>query len=318
MRASRLTFVRVARGSTPSTAVLRPGVNEVSPFLTAHAAGLQVRADEGSAANASFKEGADLQLMEDIRSGSDADFLAAADGLGKRLVDEMNKVPRPAPGLFVCTTLVSDTVPADRLAVVLKLEVVSEQGAVLELLDNGEETLTAVTDVLDRPGDLQKGLVFPDVRPASQAVVGDKAAQQEARYFLRGMGVTLQARETRSAAALVTAIDARAGRAIAERVLEELPAVSSGSTTVVLDALQRTVPGLSEEAASRVAEDLVKAERPVGQIDTAAPVTGKMRAGALTVTGPAGEIHRIRSERDPEGGWLVSFRSDLEPTVTWR
>ena len=318
MRATRLTFFRVARGAVPAIPWIRPGVVEVSAFLAAHVAGLRDRATEGSAAHALFANPADLQLMQDIRSGDESAFLAAAGILGTRLVAEMHHVGGALPGLLVCSTLVSDTDPTIAYAVVLKLQVVSEQGAVLQRLDTGEETLAPVTDVLDRPGELQKGLVFPDERPDSQAVVGDKAAQQEARYFLRAMGVTLEARDSASAGALVAAVAHRAGRVIAEQVVQALPSVQPAAPREVLATLGQTIPDLTEAAVADIAEALVTAERPVVRIDTSAHVTARLRAGALTLTGPADEVRRVTWESDPEGGWRIAFRSDQEPKVTWR
>lgn len=317
MRATRLTFVRVARQHTPATAVLRLGVDEVSPFLVAHTEQLQKRAGEGSAANASFMAAADAQLMCDIREGNDGAFLVAADALSARLAEEMNHVGNPASGLFVCTTLVSDADPAETYAVLLKLEVVSEQGAVLRRLETGEETLAAVTDVLDRPGDLQKGLVFPDARSGSDAVVGDKATQLEAKYFLRAMGVTLETHEPKTAAALVAAVASCAGPTVAERVVDALPALEPAPTQDVLTALRRVVPELTEEASADVERELAAAERPVVRVDTRAPLRGRLRAGALRLSGPAADMRRVVWDTSPEGGWLVSFPSDQEPEMTW-
>ena len=238
MKATRLSFVRVAKGGTPPPAILRPGVEEVSDFLCAHAEGLIKKATDGSAANATFHDSDRQQRIEDLRTGTDKAFLAAADVLAHELILQMNHVGNAAPGLLVCTTIEDGSTT---LAAVLKLEVVSNEGAVLRKLDSGEETLAAVTNVLDRPGDLQKGLVFPDERPHSDAVVGDKAAQQEARYFLRSAGVTLQARPSASATALVAAVGKRTSRAVAEEVADRLPSLSDGSPAEVLAVMSRDV-----------------------------------------------------------------------------
>lgn len=265
VKATRLSFVRVAKGATPTGATIRPGVNEVSAFLSAHAQGLIDKATNGSAANATFHDDDREHLMEDLRTGTDAEFLAAADLLARRLADEMSHVGSPAPGLLVCVTL-EDTNPSVLLAAVLKLEVVSDQGAVLRRLDSGEETLAAVTNVLDRPGDLQKGLVVPDVRVESSAVVGDKAAQQEARYFLRSMGITLEARLNSSAAALVVAVDKHVDRPTAQQVVTALPQVATGTPREVLllagevGVTDRMEAVMDSERCFRAGEDVVHAE----------------------------------------------------------
>lgn len=316
MRATRLSFVRVAKGAVPTAATIRPGVEEVSAFLSAHARGLIDKAAEGSAASAAFYDPEREQLIQNLRTGDDATFLETADLVALRLADEMNHVGNPAPGLLVCVTF-EDGSPTTTLAAVLKLEVVSDQGAVLRRLDSGEETLAAVTNVLDRPGDLQKGVVVPDSRPHSSAVVGDKAAQQEARYFLKSIGVTLEMRSNASASALVSAVDKFTDRPTAQRVIATLPDVPSGPPREVLETLRDRGVNLPAPALAAIAEELAKAERPVSRIDATAPVKGKIRAGGLTISGLARDIAAVTWERDPKGGWVTTIRSDTEPTVTW-
>jgi hypothetical protein len=311
-----MTFFRVARGGAAPSPVLRPGVEDVSAFLVAHGESLLKRAADGSTANASFGDTADEALLEAIRSGDDAMFLASAGVLGARLVEEMGKVGNAASGLLLCTT-VADGDGDGAYAVVLKLEVISEQGAVLKTLDDGEETLAAVKDVLDQPGKLQKGLVYPDDRPGSEAVVGDLSATQEARYFLKAARITLEARPASSAAALVQAVAREAGPAVAQRVAAALPDVAQDATPQVLAAVREAVPDLGEHAAAAVAAALAGGDRPVVRVDTQAPVKGRVKAGPLTVTGPADEIGAVTWEADPEGGWSVSFHSDEEPSRSW-
>lgn len=316
MKAIRLSFVRVSKGAAPTPATIRPGVNEVSAFLCAHAQGLMEKADDGSAANATFYDVAREQLIKDLQVGSDAKFLAAADVLATRLCDEMNHVGNPASGLLVCTTFEHGSA-ASRIAAVLKLEVVSDQGAVLRRLDSGEETLAAVTNVLDRPGDLQKGLVYPDSRPRSSAVVGDKAAQQEARYFLKSVGITLEARPNASAAALVAAVGKYTDRQTAQQVVEALPAVSEGSPREVLQEIRGQGVTIPDPAVAVIVDELTNADRPVPRVDVSAPVKGKVRAGGLTVSGSASDIAGVTWDSDPSGGWVTIIHSDTEPTVTW-
>ncbi len=317
MKATRLSFVRVAKGATPTQATIRPGVDEVSAFLCAHAQGLIEKAIDGSAANATFYEAGREQLIEDLRSGSDAEFLTAADLLAARLTDEMSHVGNPASGLLVCTTLEDGAPEASKFAAVLKLEVVSDQGAVLRRLDSGEETLAAVTNVLDRPGDLQKGLVFPDSRPPSNAVVGDKAAQQEARYFLRSVGITLEARPNASAAALVAAVGKYTNRGTAQQVITALPSASAGSPREVLQEIRGKGVSIPDAAVAAIADELANADRPVPRVDVTAAVKGKVRAGGLTITGSASDIEAVTWDSDPAGGWITTIRTDTEPTVTW-
>jgi hypothetical protein len=313
MHATRLTFFRVARGAVPAEPWLRPGVEEISDFLVDHVDDLQKRASEGTAANATFPEAADRQLIEDIRIGDDAAFLSAAKKIGGRLIEAMGPLGTAKPGLLLCATFESEEVPSAATAAVLKLEVVSEHGAILELLESGEETLAAVQRVLDKPGELQKGLVYPDTRSDSEAIVGDKAAQQEARYFLRAVAVTLEAHAASSARELVRAVAAKAGPGVARSVVRALPSIEPASPAEVLGALRASVPELTEDTADEVARTLATADRPVVRVDTKAPVRGVVQAGPLRITGPAADIGRVEWTANPEGGWVVTFTSDQEP-----
>lgn len=316
LHATRMTFFRVARNSGAPTPVLRPGVEDVSAFLVAHVESLLARAADGSTANASFALPDDAALLGSLRDGDDAAFLAAAGTIGMRLVEEMSKVGRAAPGLLLCTTVVDGEQGTARAAV-LKLEVVSEQGAVLKVLDDGEETLAAVTDVLDQPGRLQKGLVFEDDRPSSEAVLGDLSGSVEARYFLQALRVTLESRPTHTASALVQAVAKHAGENVARQVVDALPTVPEATTAEVVAGLREAVLDLDGEAAAAVTEELVAADRPVVRVDTQAGVRGKVKAGPLTITGPAEHIGRVTWQQDPSGGWTVTLHSDEEPRRSW-
>lgn len=323
MHATRMTFCRVAKGGTVTPPALDTGVANVSDFLVAHAASLRERAAEGSTANATFvpavtggPAGAE-QLMQDIRCGDDTAFLSAAGTLNVRLVDAMGKVGNAASGLLVCATVVDDASPPNRHAVILKLVVVSEQGAAIQKL-GGVESLAAVKDLLDQPGDLQKGLVYPDVRPGSRAVVGDKSGRQEAKYFLDAVGVVLEMHGSKTAGALVQAVTEQTGPQVAAQVVRVLPSIPAGTPDEVLGVLRLNVPELSEQGAATAAAALESDGRPVRQVDTAAPVKGTIKAGQITIAGPPYDIADITWTEDVSGGWTVTFHSDTEPTRSWR
>ena len=69
----------------------------------------------------------------------------------------------------------------------LKLDVHDEHAAAARLVGD-ELQLEAVQDLLDIPGELQKGAVYPDDRPHSEVIIVDKF-ERTALYFLRALEV---------------------------------------------------------------------------------------------------------------------------------
>jgi hypothetical protein len=185
VKATRFCLSVVRRGQPASRPTLGEDVAEVSDFLVSHVENLLEGAQSSLAPLTALVASDGNSHFDTLREGSDEEFLTAADSLTKTLVTEMGRVNKD--GVLVCATFRKQN--GDSLAAALKLQVVSDHGAVLEQLASGEMALSAVERVLDRPGELQKGLVYPDPRDGSTAVVGDKANQREARYFLVAMGV---------------------------------------------------------------------------------------------------------------------------------
>ncbi len=79
-------------------------------------------------------------MFRSLFSGQEAEFLAAAGTLTKRLIGVMDG--RTTPGLLVGLRAPDES---GLVAGVMKLPVAAEHGAVLESLDSGEVVLPAVT-----------------------------------------------------------------------------------------------------------------------------------------------------------------------------
>jgi hypothetical protein len=136
-------------------------------------------------------------------------------------------------GLLICVRVVDGK---KRSAAVLKLEVVTPNSAVLEKLDTGEEVLEAVTDVLDAPGELQKGALVDDPRPGSDVVVGDKLTK-DALYFPRAFGIRTEARARDGTAELVAAVSSRLP-SLTARIVEALPRVQETAPAEVVEKIR--------------------------------------------------------------------------------
>lgn len=302
-----MTYSRVNGEAPPAKATLRPVDDGVEAFLGEHVAKLLDLAAKDDTPKAGFHEQAMRDRFADLADGDDAAFLAAASALTTRVHERMDG--RATPGLLLCATLEHG---AGNVAAVMKLSVVAEQGAVLELLESGEEVLSAVTDVLERPGDLQKGVITPDGRAGSDAVLGDKLGAVSL-YFPEALGLRQEERGSQALGALLRTI-ASHNPAAAEAAAERMPEVTAQTVQGVLAQLGHHIPALTESMQAEVAASLREKPRPVVAIDPQRPVSGVITAGTLKITGPFSSVRGIEWSRDPDSGdWVITARVDAPP-----
>lgn len=310
VKATRFCLSVVRRGQAASRPTLGEGVEEVSDFLVSHVKNLLEGASSGLAPQTALLAGAGTSPFDDLAAGSDDEFLAAADSLTKALVTEMGRV-NSKEGVLVCATFEEpDGAPS---AAALKLQVVSDHGAVLEQLASGEMALSAVERVLDRPGELQKGLVYPDPRTDSDAVIGDKANQREARYFLVAMGVEAEEHSRRALGAVAETLLGAVSQSARSTLIRQLGAAEPGPLKRVVaaatDGLQVNRP------LDDVIEDLAGRERPIRQVNTRAPLKATIVAGTVKVDLRSLDFDQVTIEPVATGGWDITIHVDAEPVI---
>jgi hypothetical protein len=164
----------------PTYPELHPIDKGINDFLADHIRDLRHLTATRQTQPGRFVDAQAQALFRSLRYDKAPDFLATVDSLLKRLIDKMDQ--RTKAGLLICLRASEDS---NLIAGVLKLQVVAEHGAVLEKLDSGDEVLSAVTDLLDKPGDLQKGTLVMSTLPEGQLLTGDRLASQDAIYFPR-------------------------------------------------------------------------------------------------------------------------------------
>lgn len=307
-----LTYARVAPGATPSNAAERDHDAGLDAFLLDHVDKLRKYASGKSSCPATFVEADGETLFETLRTGSKDDFLDAAHKLTMRLIGVMDG--RTRHGLLVCLQLKDGNTMS---AAVLKLQVVQEHAAALEKIDEGEELLSAVMNVMDAPGQLQKGALVNDPRPDSDVLMGD-VASTEAQYFPRAFGISIEQRPDHGAVDTLEVIREIHGDAVQATARAAMPNLSSGTISEVLDALGQAVPALADVATRQVIQErLADRPRPVRSVDTSAPLTEVVRASGVTIKAPVTGEDRISWEQDTNlGGWLITVRVDEEPQRT--
>lgn len=305
MRVRYMTYARVARGAVPGPAVLRPGEG-LDDFLLDHFRAMLAIADNDSSPHASFIDPDARDLFVQLRTGSQDEFLNAAHALTLRLIGKMDG--RMQAGLLLCMRVERESAA---WAVALKLEVVTPNSAVLERLDTGEELLSAVTNVMDAPGQLQKGALVEDPREDSEVVVGDKLTK-DAFYFPEAFGIRTEQRARDAAVDLIAVLDERDPN-LGTAVAAALPKIPPGRREEVLDALGDEVPALTPELRRDVNAALETRPRPVRRIDTTVPIKRVIRAGNITIEGPEGVISAIDWEPRQDGGWRITIDVEDEP-----
>ncbi len=312
---SRMAYARVAAGATPNAPGLRDIDAGVNAFLADHIHDLQELTDSRRTQPGRFTDGSAQELFRSLLYSDEAGFLSATDTLTKRLIGAMDK--RTKAGLLICLRA---TDGPTAIAGVLKLQVVAEHGAVLEQLDSGEEVLSAVTKMLDKPGELQKGALVSSALAGTRVMTGDRLTH-DAAYFPRAFGLRIYSRPSEAVGQLLDVV-ARIAPDLAEPTAAALPSVSSGEAPSVLAALGQLVPELTHDVQTGVADALAHQAKPVGVIDTGRRSTMRIKIGDITVSGPTASMMRyarIQRPSDHEAPrWQVVVSGDEEPKASYR
>ena len=313
MNITYLTYARVAPDATPGPPRFRPKGDGVESFLGDHVDSLFAMANRPDAPPPGrFIDGIGdepRRFFRDLYTGSASDFLTAAYALTGRLIGKMNG--STAEGLLVC--LRADTEAEGRVAGVLKLEVVTPNGAVLRELDSGETVLAAVKDLLDSPGKLHKGALVTSRLPDGEVLCGDRLAQA-ARYFPEAFDIRVFCRPSAATKAFFDAVAELAGPLVAE-IAAAWPAVRPGSPREVLAELAQKVPGLTATLRADIAERLANAASPIALLDTQRTVKETYQAGAITISGPIDEMRRRVRTGGGDAGWQVIVDSPERPVT---
>jgi hypothetical protein len=307
VRISCLTFSAVGPGATPVPPIVREPDPDGAEFLCRHIDEIRANTRTRRTYPARFGEDDSAQgLFRALLLGTEPEFAAAADTLAKRLIAQMDA--RTKRGLLVCLHAEDG---ADVYGGALKLDVEDGNAGILHLLDNGQAELGTISDVLTRPSDLKKGALITSRLPPKQVMVVDRMTHAAA-YFPRAFGIQTVARPDAGASVLLMALD-YISPTLTGAVASALSKVASGERDEVLAALRPMLPAIPDEDWSAVRGELEDHAPPVAYIDTSRPVTVKLVAGGITISGPAPEMLRLVHVTDEAEGWRVRVDSQTEP-----
>lgn len=315
MEITHLSLAKVAHDATFAPAELRDVDDGIDAFLGAHITGLRAMTTRNGTSPGSFTDPEARRLFRNLYSGSDNDFLTAADTLTKRLISKMDA--RTASGLLVCLRAHD---AQEQYGGVLKLQVVAQHAAVLEELASGQVGLSAVRDLLDKPGDLQKGVLSTSWLAENRIMIGDQLGQ-DAAYFPKAFDIQVYARPAAAASELLAAIEVVSPELVMPTAAA-LPSVPSDTPETVLAALGHKVPELTPDIQADVADVLARQARPVARIDTGRVTRETITAGEIKISGPVSQMRQyVQVERADGMGseqWTITVTSLREPKRTYR
>lgn len=307
-----MTYARVAVGACPQSPELQPIEAGIKGFLCDHVDALLKKAQNREASPPGrFRENDARDLFRKLHTGTDPEFLSSAYSLAKRLIDGMNG--RTSEGLLVA--LRAETERDGRVAGLLKLQVVAPNGAILRKLESGELMLSAVQDMLEQPGALEKGALVASSLPDGEVFCADRLSAA-ARYFPEAFDIRVFAKPAAAVKIFFDAVHAIAGD-LAPQVAEIWPTLRPGPVRDLLAELGQKIPDLTPELLAEITEMLEAAPRPVGGLDTRRVVRETYEIGGITLTGPIDEMQRnVRISERSDGGWQLTVDSSEKPEST--
>ena len=306
MAISRVTYAYVEQAGKAPLCKMRTVSGDLEEYLEAHVNDVVRRRNDGRSPPSSFNSSDAKARLERLLNGSEQEFLESAQLLATRLQKEMDG--RTKRGFFVALVRTSE---GNAEAAVLKLDVNEEFAATIGTDDAGEPDLEAVKDLLDIPGDLQKGAVYPDSRDDSELTVADKLSETSL-YFLRALDV-----QQVSAAGAATKLLLQAVRDVdPERLLDVSKALETETRTTPKDFFDRNEGLIEPDKREEVLNRLEHVKRPVRFIDpTAHALVGAYRSDGLMIRGPMSVLREQITVVPRPGGWRIQIDVTEKPRL---
>lgn len=305
MAITLVAYAYVEPGGAAPTCRIRTVSREIHRYLDGHMDDLLGRAGRGSSAPAFFRgQDAESRFVH-LQLGANDEFLAAARTLTERLHTAMDN--RSKRGFLVAVRRSLDSQEAQ--AGVLKLDVHDEPAAAAR--QTGDELqLEAVRDLLDLPGDLQKGAVFPDPRAESEVVVGDRVMVETAQYFLRALEVQQIAAQSSATKSFIDVVASVATGKV-DAFAQELDSYDQPvSPQLVFDEHPDL---LTLEERDQVLGRLEGQPRPVRIVNPATrPPRVVVSADGITIRGGVEDMQKVQWVQQG-GGWQIRIDVSQEP-----
>jgi len=304
-----VSYTRVAAGTVGKPPRLHQLDGPTAEFLLEHVRSLIKKAtkDDGAPA-ARFADPDAHALFRHLYAGTPDQFLEATHRLAERLAEAMDG--RTSEGLLVA--LRTDSEDGEIVAGILKLQAAAEHGAILRQLDSGELQLAAITGMLERPGDLEKGALVAQSLKDGEVFCADRLSVK-ARYFPAALGFRRFAAAAPAAKAFFDTVQ-RIAPSLVPGIARAWPQVEPDHTREVLARLGEQVADFTPQLQEQVVEVLETYPEPVAWLDTRRKVKETYKVGGITLSGPIEEMRRLVSRsQTAEGPWLLVVDCADEP-----
>ena len=309
MRLKFVTYTRVAAGTACKPPQLQRLDESTAEFLLEHVRSLIKKATKDDVSLAArFADPDAHELFRHLYSGTAEQFLDATHRLAERLTAAMDR--RTTEGLLIALRTESDN--AEIVAGVLKLQAAAEHGAVLRQLESGELQLAAVTGMLERPGELEKGALVAQSLKDGEVFCADRLSVG-ARYFPAALGIRRFAAAAPAAKAFFDTVQ-KLAPALVPSIARTWPSIGPDHTREVLARLGEQIPELTPTLQGEIVEVLETYPEPVAWLDTRRKVKETYKIGGITLSGPIEEMRmQVSRAQTDEGPWRLVLDCADEP-----
>jgi hypothetical protein len=306
-----LTFVKRKETLVHASSWARLNRDDVD-FLSRHVSMLREAAGAEDQLITRFPPGSGIPaLLGRLLAAEEKEFTDLSAALATRLQASMDQSTTPSPGVLAIIASGPDGA-TPQWASVLKLDAISE-AASFEF-DRGQVTLNVLRDLLPAPGQLQKGISWPDPRrTASDAIVIDRN-HSLGQYFFNAYELQVSPPPSVSERALGEAIVQGVGRDERAEAMR-FAASLSGRADEVAAEVKRRYPSVQIDRG-----DLGSGGALGGYIrprKVAAHLT-RFRGDGIVVTVPHERLDRISGPEQAAGGWqmTITFASQPEEEIS--
>jgi hypothetical protein len=194
------------RGRNVVPPTISPLATDEEDFLQRHVDELRSEAAKEQSPRGRFRQGSTLlQALGSVLDGSDTILETVATGLVESLAKEMLGVPNALDCVVALVTDRPTSGSGPEHVSLLKLDAEIEAAQLQQA--QGGIRLRVFRDLLPRPGELQKGLSWPDPRaPESTIIIKDRNPGRTALYFQNAFGIDASPAAVESERAFVNAL----------------------------------------------------------------------------------------------------------------
>lgn len=300
-----LIFVKRKSPLTVATALAELEADDID-FLGRHVEELRKAAGAQDALLSRFQHGSGIDaVLKSLLDADDAKFVDVSADFARQLQESMDQTSKPSPGVLAVIVTGPDEKPD--VVSVLKLDAINE-AAGFKFVE-GQVKHNVLRDLLPAPGQLQKGISWPDPRAVSDTIVIDRN-QAAAHYFFSAFDLE------------VSATPREAERALGEAINTNIP--RSKRAAAMQYAAKLTGP--ADQVAAQV-----KAQYPELQIDRKelgadgglggyirpnkiAAHNTRFRSDGIVVVVPAERLKQVSGPKQVGGGWEMTIKFKTRPT----